>query len=461
MTPQAQGTGTEEWCGGGDYWGGQAMTLPLVGHPNGSNDPRDPDRDLHSAYRFLLSDLMPFGRRARVCFEHGGENESLEHYESVTFWYGLPGVTLACTDTLDVGDPSSEASHGWLSPEASPPYALRSRWEWGPDHLPEAIAGPLANPTDRVEWAFEANAFETNAQWYDVWLEVYSAEHLFDAAVWLQFDAQIGTTAFDFACTGSMGIMNAGRPALAWRYATGAAPAGRVQLGRGSHRLRIQPRHGRMRFARVLLRPAGTPRPRVDDAGEADDIVLAPIDARVHGGYVRSDDDGAPAGLAFELSRVPRSIEIHADEQHTGRRTLGTSQFELALVEDNHGVLLRRTLDYGYANQRARVLVEKDGDWQAAGIWYLAGSNTVYHSFPWQEGELAPVRPQVISSNRRLRDDEFLIPAHLTRGRRRIRLRMVFEPRNPPLLPGRAPQPTAWTEFEYRAYCWVMPRVEL
>jgi hypothetical protein len=67
----------------------------------------------------------------------------------------------------------------------------------------------------------------------------------------------------------------------------------------------------------------------------------------------------------------------------------------------------------------------------------------------------------VISSNRRLRDDEFLIPAHLTRGRRRIRLRMVFEPRNPPLLPGRAPQPTAWTEFEYRAYCWVMPRVEL
>jgi hypothetical protein len=29
QTPQVQGTGTEEWCGGGDYWGGQNMTLPF------------------------------------------------------------------------------------------------------------------------------------------------------------------------------------------------------------------------------------------------------------------------------------------------------------------------------------------------------------------------------------------------------------------------------------------------
>ncbi len=35
-TPQAQGTGTEEWGGGGDYWGGQTMTLPFAGHPTGA-----------------------------------------------------------------------------------------------------------------------------------------------------------------------------------------------------------------------------------------------------------------------------------------------------------------------------------------------------------------------------------------------------------------------------------------
>ena len=34
-SPQAQGTGTEEWGGGGDYWGGRNMTLPFAGHPVG------------------------------------------------------------------------------------------------------------------------------------------------------------------------------------------------------------------------------------------------------------------------------------------------------------------------------------------------------------------------------------------------------------------------------------------
>ena len=36
QTPQAYGTGTEEWGGGGDYWGGQNMTLPFAGHPAGA-----------------------------------------------------------------------------------------------------------------------------------------------------------------------------------------------------------------------------------------------------------------------------------------------------------------------------------------------------------------------------------------------------------------------------------------
>jgi hypothetical protein len=40
QTPQAQGTGTEEWGGGGDYWGGRNMTIPLAGHPVGVDDPR-------------------------------------------------------------------------------------------------------------------------------------------------------------------------------------------------------------------------------------------------------------------------------------------------------------------------------------------------------------------------------------------------------------------------------------
>src|SRR6476660_7532446 len=58
LTPQAQGTGTEEWGVGGDYWGGRNMTLPFAGHPVGARNPEvavsDDDR-IESAYRFLLA----------------------------------------------------------------------------------------------------------------------------------------------------------------------------------------------------------------------------------------------------------------------------------------------------------------------------------------------------------------------------------------------------------------------
>ncbi|HYE99633.1 MAG TPA: DUF2961 domain-containing protein [Planctomycetota bacterium] len=137
-TPQACGTGTEEWGGGGDYWGGRNMTLPFAGHPAGARSPKEakaPEDLVNSAYRFLLGDLFPFGRRAVIRLEHGGHNESDEHYESVVYWYGAPTATLVATDDLDVGDPASEKAHDYRSPEAAEPYALTSLWEHGPDTL--------------------------------------------------------------------------------------------------------------------------------------------------------------------------------------------------------------------------------------------------------------------------------------------------------------------------------------
>ena len=79
QTPQAQGTGTEEWGGGGDYWGGQNMTLPFAGHPTGARKAAEAtceEDKIESAYRFLLADLMPFGRNARIQLEHGGVDDS-------------------------------------------------------------------------------------------------------------------------------------------------------------------------------------------------------------------------------------------------------------------------------------------------------------------------------------------------------------------------------------------------
>lgn len=290
LTPQAQGTGTEEWGGGGDYWGGLNMTLPFVGHPVGARSPQlalnDKDK-IESAYRFLLADLMPFGKNAVIHLEHGGTDESTEHYETVTYWYGLPFPSLIQTDVLQIGDTVGEKKHGYSSPQASAPYTITSRYEWGVDTL--------------------------------------------------------------------------------------------------------------------------------------------------------------------------NGKEIYPAETDRGRTTKGTSEFRLHLRPDNFGVLLRRKLDYSFPNQRAELYVadESKSDWKLAGIWYLAGSNTCVYSNPKEE--LGATQHIVEPSNRRFRDDEFLISSDLTRGRKTIWLRVKFTPVNRPLFPGYPLGERAWSEIRYTAYCFVLP----
>ena len=294
LTPQVQGTGTEEWGGGGDYWGGQNMTLAFVGHPTGARRPSEAKNEedlIESAYRFLLSDLMPFGKNAIIGLEHGGEDQSSEHYETVAYWYGVPEATLVETDELKIGDAESEGAHGYRSPEASEPIEVTSRYEWGVDHL-----------------------------------------------------------------------------------------------------------NGR---------------------------------------------------------------EIFPAESDSGRITTGTSEFTLKLRPDNWGVLLRRKLDYSYPNQRAEVFVADAGSrqrrWHNAGIWYLAGSNTVVFSNPREE--LGATEHTVKTSNRRFRDDEFLIGQNLTRGRSAIRVRVRFIPVETPLYPGYPVPELAWSEMRYTAYGFLnLPR---
>jgi hypothetical protein len=296
QTPQAQGTGTEEWGGGGDYWGGENMTIAFAGHPIGAASRvvavSYQDR-IESAYRFLLADLFPFGKNAVIQLEHGGSNESVQHYETVAYWYGLPAPSLIETDALLVGDDQSEAAHGYVSPEASRPYELTSRYEWGPDSL---------------------------------------------------FGSEI--------------------------Y------------------------------------PASTDR---------------------------------------------------------GRTTSGYSEFTLKIDPENLGVMLRRKLDYAFPNQRAEVSVSDVGvgapKWRAAGVWYLAGSNTCVYSRP--DDELGATLHLMETSNRRFRDDEFLISRALTRGRSAIRIRVQFTPVKIPLFPGQALPQLAWSELRYTAYSFVLPRFKL
>jgi hypothetical protein len=63
----------------------------------------------------------------------------------------------------------------------------------------------------------------------------------------------------------------------------------------------------------------------------------------------------------------------------------------------------------------------------------------------------------VETSNRRFRDDEFLVPRALTEGRAAIRVRVEFTPVQRPLFPGYPVPELAWSELRYEAYCFVMP----
>ena len=295
-TPQAQGTGTEEWGGGGDYWGGITMTLPFAGHPVGApgrKQAHDAEDQIESAYRFLLADLMPFGKNALIQMEHGGTDDSMEHYRTVAYWYGLPAASLVMTDSLKVGDPESEKEHRYVSPEASAPYAITSNYEVGVDHI--------------------------------------------------------------------------------------------------------------------------------------------------------------------------RNVVVQPPETDQGRKTKGTSEFQLKIDPANLAVMLRRKLDYAFPNQRAEVWIADAGmgvappaaAWKPAGFWYLAGANTwVASPLPH---ELGATEHHSRTSNRRFRDDEFLLPEALTRGRSAIRVRITFTPVHIPLFPGHPEADLAWSEIRYDAYSYVMP----
>src|SRR5215831_6457790 len=158
-----------------------------------------------------------------------------------------------------------------------------------------------------------------------------------------------------------------------------------------------------------------------------------------------------------------RGKEVYPAHTDRGRSTKGTSEFTLKLEPKNFGALLRRKLDYAFPNQRAEVFVAdasrgqegKELEWEPAGVWYLAGSNTCVYSNAKEE--LGATQHVVQTSNRRFRDDEFLIPRALTEGRSAIRISVAFTAVRRPLFPGHRLAELAWSEIRYSAYCFVMP----
>lgn len=475
LTPQGYGTGTEEWGGGGDYWGGRNMTLPFAGHPVGAPNEEaaaEPEDRIQSAYRFLLADLMPFGKRAVIRLEHGGENESTEHYETVTYWYGLNSPSLVKTDELKVGDAVSEQAHRYLSPDASEPYEITSRYEWGVDSFRVGFDRPEANPENYAEFEFEADANRT----YFIWVRGKGIKRsVLTDATWLQFNEQIGTRELGAGHDHEKGFGNWLDRFPANTYAWSSAlpqddPQSVIFKTAGKQRLRIQPRHSGHIIEQIWLStthnampaPHQIP-PEAADENDRSEIVLHASDAKQVRGEIRiAHELGAATGKALDIGGR-NEVVVYPPHKDIGRKTIGSSEFTMEIEPNNFGVMLRRKLDYQYPDQRAEVFVAdagdgaaREADFQPAGIWYLAGSNTCYFSYPGDE--MGASNPVVQTSNRRFRDDEFLIPRDLTEGRSALRIRVKFTPVERPLLPGMEIPDLAWSEIRYDAYSIVMPQ---
>ncbi|MCC6493152.1 MAG: hypothetical protein IT424_09030, partial [Pirellulales bacterium] len=177
--------------------------------------------------------------------------------------------------------------------------------------------------------------------------------------------------------------------------------------------------------------------------------------------YELGPDAGAAAWWNQGAAAAAASQFVPAEED-LARIMRGTSEFALQLDPANQGVLLRRKFDYQYPNQRAKVYVkpfDADAAWQYVGDWYAAGSNTCVHSRPpganFSAAELAPTEHNVITSNRRWREEEFLIARQFTRGVDRLAVRIEHVPDDRPLFPSHPfPEKNAWSESRYWAYCY-------
>lgn len=109
---------------------------------------------------------------------------------------------------------------------------------------------------------------------------------------------------------------------------------------------------------------------------------------------------------------------------------------------------------------------DSSSEWQYVGEWYTSGSNTCVYSRPegrnFSEAELAATEHHVITSNRRWREEEFLIPRHLTSGTQRLQVKIEYVPNHKELFPGHPyPHENLWSESRYWVYCYQLPTIQL
>jgi hypothetical protein len=116
LTPQIQGTGTEDWFDGAYYFQDGPFTQATHGvtiFPASSSI---------YAYRFDLNDPISFNNSITLGMLHGPVNNTGGTVSSLAYYYALPSSGITLTDTLAVGISTARTSHEYtVNGEVSTP----------------------------------------------------------------------------------------------------------------------------------------------------------------------------------------------------------------------------------------------------------------------------------------------------------------------------------------------------
>jgi len=116
LHPALYGTGVEDFVGGGFYFRiGDDEPQPFALALNGMvYDLPDPQGTAVGVYRLMLTDAPVFTSRLRVGFEGGPTGDLEMRLHCVAWVYLRPEPALVLVDRIDLGDPQSRSSHGWV-----------------------------------------------------------------------------------------------------------------------------------------------------------------------------------------------------------------------------------------------------------------------------------------------------------------------------------------------------------
>ncbi len=112
-SPCIYGTGTEDYFNSGWYFNKGTFNLPYHGHP-WRDQFHDDEPNYTQAFRFHISDTIPFNQSVKFGMEHGDGNASPGTYSSVVYYYKQGSASgLELVANLDIGDVWTETVYNY------------------------------------------------------------------------------------------------------------------------------------------------------------------------------------------------------------------------------------------------------------------------------------------------------------------------------------------------------------